>query len=146
MFEKYVETSLLAQFDRDIQPVKEITLKFCPAIGLRPRKKLRLLHIRLTPLQNNLRCVLKQSTNLSFFLPGYFADFIAFLTLLAKVWLTGKTPIPHHTLVGLKRPCISSNWEKNALFPSPAQYTILFVFFYYLFIFFFHPVCIINYK
>ncbi|KAK7130740.1 hypothetical protein R3I94_016025 [Phoxinus phoxinus] len=54
-FEKYVETSLLAQFDRDIQPVKEITLKFCPAKGLRPRKKLRLLSIRLTPLQNNLR-------------------------------------------------------------------------------------------
>ncbi|XP_067279274.1 lipase member H [Pseudorasbora parva] len=55
MFEKYVETSVLAQFDIDIQPVKEITLKFCPERGLRPRKKLRLLSIRLTPIQNNLR-------------------------------------------------------------------------------------------
>ncbi|XP_051537241.1 lipase member H-like isoform X1 [Myxocyprinus asiaticus] len=55
MFAKYVETSLLAQFDRDIQPVKSITVKFCKRKGLRPRKKLRLLRIRLTPLQNNLR-------------------------------------------------------------------------------------------
>ncbi|XP_051959569.1 lipase member H-like [Xyrauchen texanus] len=55
MFEKYVETSLLAQFDRDIQPVKRITVKFCTRKGLGPRKKLRLLRIRLTPLQNNLR-------------------------------------------------------------------------------------------
>lgn len=55
MFNKYVETSVLAQFERDVQPVKKITLKFCTGKGLRPRKKLRLLHIRLTPLQNNLR-------------------------------------------------------------------------------------------
>uniref|UniRef100_A0A671KMA2 Lipase member H-like n=1 Tax=Sinocyclocheilus anshuiensis TaxID=1608454 RepID=A0A671KMA2_9TELE len=55
MFERFVESSVLAQFDRDVQPVKEISLKFCTGKGLRPRKKLRLLRIRLTPLQNHLR-------------------------------------------------------------------------------------------
>ncbi len=57
MFERFVESSVLAQFDRDVQPVKEITLKFCSGKGLRQRKKLRLLSIRFTPLQNNLRSV-----------------------------------------------------------------------------------------
>uniref|UniRef100_A0A673LJC4 Lipase member H-like n=1 Tax=Sinocyclocheilus rhinocerous TaxID=307959 RepID=A0A673LJC4_9TELE len=55
MFERFVESSVLAQFDRDVQPVKEISLKFCTGKGLRPSKKLRLLRIRLTPLQNHLR-------------------------------------------------------------------------------------------
>uniref|UniRef100_A0A672R248 Lipase member H-like n=1 Tax=Sinocyclocheilus grahami TaxID=75366 RepID=A0A672R248_SINGR len=54
MFERFVESSVLAQFDRDVQPVKEISLKFCTGKGLRPSKKLRLLRIRLTPLQNHL--------------------------------------------------------------------------------------------
>uniref|UniRef100_A0A8C2I878 Lipase, member Ia n=1 Tax=Cyprinus carpio TaxID=7962 RepID=A0A8C2I878_CYPCA len=53
MFERFVESSVLAQFDRDVQPVKEVTLRFCTGKGLGPRKKLRLLHIRLTPLQNH---------------------------------------------------------------------------------------------
>ncbi|KTF72911.1 hypothetical protein cypCar_00048594, partial [Cyprinus carpio] len=53
MFERFVESSVLAQFDRDVQPVKEVTLRFCTGKGLRPRKKLRLLRIRLTPLQNH---------------------------------------------------------------------------------------------
>uniref|UniRef100_A0A8C1VPE2 Lipase, member Ia n=1 Tax=Cyprinus carpio TaxID=7962 RepID=A0A8C1VPE2_CYPCA len=52
MFERFVESSVLAQFDRDVQPVKEVTLRFCTGKGLGPRKKLRLLRIRLTPLQN----------------------------------------------------------------------------------------------
>ncbi|KTG38983.1 hypothetical protein cypCar_00028764, partial [Cyprinus carpio] len=53
MFERFVESSVLAQFDRDVQPVKEVTLRFCTGKGLGPRKKLRLLRIRLTPLQNH---------------------------------------------------------------------------------------------
>lgn len=57
MFERFVESSVLAQFERDVQPVKEITLRFCTGKGLRPRTKLRLLSIRLTPLQNQLRSV-----------------------------------------------------------------------------------------
>lgn len=57
MFERFVESSVLAQFDRDVQPVKEVTLRFCTGKGLGPRKKLRLLRIRLTPLQNHHRCV-----------------------------------------------------------------------------------------
>ncbi|XP_043077336.1 lipase member H [Puntigrus tetrazona] len=55
MFERFVESSVLAQFERDVQPVKEITLRFCSGKGIQPRKKLRLLSIRLTPLQKQLR-------------------------------------------------------------------------------------------
>ncbi|KAL1252367.1 hypothetical protein QQF64_017060 [Cirrhinus molitorella] len=68
MFEKFVKSSLLAQFDRDIQPVKKISLKFCTGKGLRPRKKLRILSISFTPLQNNLRfCVFSSKGRNCFF-------------------------------------------------------------------------------
>ncbi|TRY59382.1 hypothetical protein DNTS_004292, partial [Danionella cerebrum] len=53
-FERYVESSFLAQFKIDVQPVKEISLKFCRGGGIQPRMKLRILSIRLSPLQNNL--------------------------------------------------------------------------------------------
>ncbi|XP_057216799.1 lipase member H isoform X1 [Triplophysa rosa] len=71
-FEKYVETSLLAQFDRDIQPVKKITVKFCTAKAFCPKNKLRILSIRLTPLHSKSRplcrydLVLEENKNVTF--------------------------------------------------------------------------------
>ncbi|XP_055035148.2 lipase member H [Misgurnus anguillicaudatus] len=55
MFETFVETSLHAQFDREIQSVKQITVKYRTAKALCPKNKLRILRIRLTPLQSKLR-------------------------------------------------------------------------------------------
>ncbi|XP_030622264.1 lipase member H [Chanos chanos] len=54
-FEQYTDTSLLAQFGEDLQPVHKISVKFCTGNVLRPAYKLRLLRIRLTPLQSNSR-------------------------------------------------------------------------------------------
>ncbi|XP_066502610.1 lipase member H [Hoplias malabaricus] len=48
-FEKFTERRLLAQFDRDIYP-ESITIKYSTGNVLKPRYKLRLLRIRLTPL------------------------------------------------------------------------------------------------
>ncbi|KAL6469607.1 hypothetical protein MHYP_G00207260 [Metynnis hypsauchen] len=49
-FEQYTENSLLAQFDRDVQPAEKITLKYRTGNVFGPRYKLRVLRMRLTPL------------------------------------------------------------------------------------------------
>lgn len=54
-FKKYTETTLLAQFDKDIQAVEKVSLKFSTGNVLKPKYKLRILRIRLTPLERKER-------------------------------------------------------------------------------------------
>lgn len=54
-YKRYTERSLLAQFDRDLQPVDHISLSFTTGNALQPRHKLRVLRIRLTPLSSTNR-------------------------------------------------------------------------------------------
>ncbi|KAL2093194.1 hypothetical protein ACEWY4_010506 [Coilia grayii] len=54
-FKLYSEKSLLAQFDRDLQPVEQVSLSFWTGNLLPPRYKLRVLRIRLTPLNGSNR-------------------------------------------------------------------------------------------
>lgn len=55
-FKKYSETRLLAQFDRDIQSVKKVSLKFSTGNPLKAKQKLSVLRIRLTHLERKERC------------------------------------------------------------------------------------------
>ncbi|XP_062335746.1 lipase member H [Osmerus eperlanus] len=48
--EQYTSTRLLAQFDEDLQPVQKISLRIATGNVIGPRYKLRLLRIRLSPL------------------------------------------------------------------------------------------------
>ncbi|XP_034406832.1 lipase member H [Cyclopterus lumpus] len=50
-FKKYTETTLLAQFDKDIQSVKKVSLKFSTGNVLKAKYKLRVLRIRLRHLE-----------------------------------------------------------------------------------------------
>lgn len=54
-FKRYTETKLFAQFDKDIQSVKKMSLKFSSGEALKPKHKLRLLRIRLTHLERKER-------------------------------------------------------------------------------------------
>ncbi|XP_058272474.1 lipase member H isoform X1 [Hemibagrus wyckioides] len=54
-FQQFNETTLLAQFERDVYPVEKITLKYVTANKLTSRYKLRVLRFRLTPLKSGLR-------------------------------------------------------------------------------------------
>ncbi|KAK9536681.1 hypothetical protein VZT92_006444 [Zoarces viviparus] len=54
-FKKFTETTLLAQFDKDIQSVKEVSLKFSTGNALKSKYKLRVLRIRLTHLEREER-------------------------------------------------------------------------------------------
>ncbi|KAF3706480.1 Lipase member H [Channa argus] len=54
-FKKYTETKLLAQFDKDIQKVEKMSLKFSTGNVLKPKYKLRVLRIRLTHLEPEQR-------------------------------------------------------------------------------------------
>ncbi|XP_040005654.1 lipase member H-like isoform X2 [Xiphias gladius] len=49
-FKKYTETKLFAQFDKDIQSVEKVSLKFSTGNVFKPKYKLRVLRIRLTHL------------------------------------------------------------------------------------------------
>lgn len=50
-FKRYTETKLFAQFDKDIQSVKKMSLKFSTGNVFKPKYKLRVLRIRLTNLE-----------------------------------------------------------------------------------------------
>ncbi|XP_057178568.1 lipase member H isoform X2 [Triplophysa rosa] len=50
-FEQYTSTRLLAQFDMDLYPVQKISLRIVTGNVIGPRYKIRLLHIRITPLE-----------------------------------------------------------------------------------------------
>ncbi|XP_076843106.1 lipase member H [Brachyhypopomus gauderio] len=71
-FEQYVETTLLARFDRRVRSVEKITLKYSTANVCTGRYKLRLLRIRLTPLDRSTRplcrydLVLMENTEVTF--------------------------------------------------------------------------------
>ncbi|XP_068457538.1 lipase member H [Clinocottus analis] len=54
-FKKYTETKLLAQFDKDIQSVKKVSLKFSTGNVLKAKYKLRVLRIRLRHLEREER-------------------------------------------------------------------------------------------
>nr|XP_046267663.1 lipase member H-like isoform X2 [Scatophagus argus] len=54
-FKRYTETKLFAQFDKDIQSVKKVSLKFSTGNVCKPKYKLRVLRIRLTHLERNDR-------------------------------------------------------------------------------------------
>ncbi|XP_059183093.1 lipase member H [Centropristis striata] len=51
-FEQYTSTRLLAQFDEDLQPVQKISMRISTGNVIGPRYKIRLLRIRLTPLEH----------------------------------------------------------------------------------------------
>ncbi|XP_072231278.1 lipase member H [Leuresthes tenuis] len=50
-FKKYTKTNLFAQFDKDIQSVKKISLTFSTGNVFKPKRKLRILRVRLTHLE-----------------------------------------------------------------------------------------------
>ncbi len=51
-FEQYTSTRLLAQFDEDLDPIQKISLRIVTGNVIGPRYKIRLLRIRITPLEN----------------------------------------------------------------------------------------------
>ncbi|XP_078142917.1 lipase member H [Centroberyx gerrardi] len=54
-FKKYTETQLLAQFDKDLQSVKKVSIKFSTGNAFKHKYKLRVLRIRLTHLEQKDR-------------------------------------------------------------------------------------------
>nr|XP_019933581.1 PREDICTED: lipase member H-like [Paralichthys olivaceus] len=56
--EQYTSTRLLAQFDEDLQQVQKISLRINTGNVIGPRYKIRLLRIRLTPLEHPERPVM----------------------------------------------------------------------------------------
>ncbi|TKS83029.1 Lipase member H [Collichthys lucidus] len=54
-FKSYTETKLFAQFDKDIQLVKKVSLKFSNGNAFKPKYKLRVLRLRLTHLEEKKR-------------------------------------------------------------------------------------------
>lgn len=56
-FKKYKETTLLAGFDRDISSLKKVSVKFHTGKSLQPKHKLRILRLRLTPLDRTEKYV-----------------------------------------------------------------------------------------
>lgn len=55
-FEKFIETRMLAQFDTDLQsPVMKVSLTFTTGNVFKPLYKLRVLTLRLTPIDTNER-------------------------------------------------------------------------------------------
>ncbi|XP_056267543.1 lipase member H isoform X2 [Pseudoliparis swirei] len=54
-FKKFTETTLLAQFDKDIQSVRKVSLKFSTGNALKAKYKLRVLRIRLRHLERSER-------------------------------------------------------------------------------------------
>ncbi|KTG44187.1 hypothetical protein cypCar_00004081 [Cyprinus carpio] len=59
-FEQYTSTRLLAQFDEDLYPIQKISLRIVTGNVIGPRYKIRLLRIRITPLENQNRRVTTQ--------------------------------------------------------------------------------------
>lgn len=62
--EQYTSTRLLAQFDDDLQPIQKISLRINTGNVIGPRYKIRLLRIRLTPLEHPERSVLSAALSL----------------------------------------------------------------------------------
>ncbi|XP_041864092.1 lipase member H [Melanotaenia boesemani] len=54
-FKKYTETKLFAQFDKDIQSVKKISVKYSTGNVFQPNQKLRILRFRVTHLERKDR-------------------------------------------------------------------------------------------
>ncbi|XP_042561873.1 lipase member H isoform X2 [Clupea harengus] len=72
-FEQYTSTRLLAQFDEDLYPIQKISLRISTGNVIGPRYKLRLLRIRITPLnqpERPLMCrydiILEENMEVSF--------------------------------------------------------------------------------
>ncbi|XP_048121883.1 lipase member H isoform X3 [Alosa alosa] len=57
-FEQYTSTRLLAQFDEDLYPIQKISLRIVTGNVIGPRYKLRLLRIRITPLNQPARALM----------------------------------------------------------------------------------------
>ncbi|KAJ3611905.1 hypothetical protein NHX12_021918 [Muraenolepis orangiensis] len=57
-FEQYTSTRLLAQFEEDVHPVQKVSLRVSIRNVMGPRYKIRLLSIRLTPLDRPERSVM----------------------------------------------------------------------------------------
>lgn len=54
-FKKFTQTKLLAPFDKDIQSVKKISLKYTTGNVFKPKYKLRILRMRLMPVESKGR-------------------------------------------------------------------------------------------
>lgn len=51
-FQRFTETKLFAQFDKDVQSVMNMSLKFYTGNAFKPKYKLRVLRVRLTPVNS----------------------------------------------------------------------------------------------
>lgn len=56
-FQRFTETKLFAQFDRDIRSAVSMSLKFTTGNAFKPKYKLRVLRVRLTPVNSTDRWV-----------------------------------------------------------------------------------------
>lgn len=54
-FKRFTQTRLLAQFDKGVKSVMKMSLKFSTGNVLKPKYKLRVLRVRLTPLEGQER-------------------------------------------------------------------------------------------
>ncbi|XP_011609901.1 lipase member H [Takifugu rubripes] len=54
-FKRFTGTRLLAQFDKDVKSVMKMSLKFSTGNVLQPKNRLRVLRVRLTPLEGRER-------------------------------------------------------------------------------------------
>lgn len=54
-FKRFAGTRLLAQFDKDVKSVVKMSLQFSTGNVLKPKYKLRVLRVRLTPLEGRER-------------------------------------------------------------------------------------------
>lgn len=52
---RYTETHLFAQFDKDVQSVEKVSVKFSTGNIFKPKYKLRVLQLRLTHLEHKER-------------------------------------------------------------------------------------------
>ncbi|XP_028655066.2 lipase member H-like [Erpetoichthys calabaricus] len=72
-FEQYTETKLLAQFDKDMDKIQKISIKFSTGNVIGPRYKLRVIRLKLRSLENDTRpslcrydVILEENTEVTF--------------------------------------------------------------------------------
>lgn len=82
-FQRYTETELFAHFNKDVQSVKKVSLKFSTGNVFKPKYKLRVLRIRLTHLERkeryetcNMSCFHSLNTSLHLLLIDSNIDFV----------------------------------------------------------------------
>jgi len=82
-FEQYTSTRLLAQFDEDLSPIQKISLRIVTGNVIGPRYKIRLLRIRITPLENPNRWITTQ--HLLFWVTAHTLTLNSFKSLMLSI-------------------------------------------------------------